>query len=40
MLEIRQEKIDYYINKGYIDVSDHAKFKYIVENFESIEKVV
>lgn len=30
-MEINQEKIDYYINRGYIDVSDHAKFKYIVE---------
>lgn len=30
-MEINEEKINYYINKGYIDVADHAKFKYIVE---------
>ena len=30
-MEIDEEKIDYYIKRGYIDVNDHAKFKYIVE---------
>ena len=30
-MEINQEKIEYYVKKGYIDVSEHAKFKYIIE---------
>jgi hypothetical protein len=30
-MEIDEEKINYYIKRGYIDVEDHAKFKYIVE---------
>ena len=31
MMEINEEKINYYLKRGYIDVDDHAKFKYIVE---------
>ena len=30
-MKMNEEKINYYVNKGYIDVADHAKFKYIVE---------
>lgn len=30
-MEIDEEKIDYYIKIGYIDINDHAKFKYIAE---------
>lgn len=30
-MQIDEEKIKYYIERGYIDVDDHAKFKYIVE---------
>lgn len=30
-MEIDEEKINYYIKRGYIDIEDHAKFKYIVE---------
>lgn len=30
-MEIDEEKINYYIKKGYLDIDDHAKFKYIVE---------
>ena len=30
-MEINEEKINYYIKRGYIDIEDHAKFKYIVE---------
>lgn len=30
-MEINQEKINYYINRGYINTDDDVKFKYIVE---------
>lgn len=30
-MNIDEEKIDYYIKRGYIDIDDHVKFKYIVE---------
>lgn len=30
-MEINEEKINYYIKRGYIDIDDHVKFKYIVE---------
>ena len=30
-MEIDEEKIKYYIERGYLDSDDHAKFKYIVE---------
>ena len=30
-MEINEEKIKQYIERGYIDTNDHAKFKYIVE---------
>lgn len=30
-MKIDEEKVNYYIEKGYIDITDHAKFKYIVE---------
>lgn len=28
-MEINEEKIKHYIERGYIDTNDHAKFKYI-----------
>ena len=30
-MDIDEKKISYYIKRGYIDVKEHAKFKYIVE---------
>lgn len=30
-MEIDEEKINYYKKRGYIDIDDNAKFKYIVE---------
>ena len=30
-MEINEEKIKHYIERGYIDTNDHAKYKYIVE---------
>ena len=30
-MNIDEEKVDCYIKRGYIDIDDNAKFKYIVE---------
>ena len=30
-MQIDESKIDYFIKRGYIDIADHTKFKYIVE---------